>query len=337
MDPYSPPQSNTELPPEPVTRKRWVAVLLALLSPAVAMLYVARWKRAALYFAISILSVPATFLLPMVVGVLGTVVSVGIAMLLPLVGAIDSYRLARAWKNRAPLPWFARWPALVACVVVLYLCVFSLRVFVAEPFKIPASSMEPTLLVGDYIVVSKTAYGWNLPGTSRRIMHFGQPQRGDVIVFRYPQDRSLDYVKRVVGIPGDMVSYYNKRLSINGHEVITTAERVEMTSAEAAAMRQRRYRETLGTTVHSILINPDQPTYFSAMVKQYPGRENCELGDEGLRCKVPEGHYFVMGDNRDSSSDSRYWGFVPDADILGRAVVIWYSSKHPERAGTAIE
>lgn len=336
MNPYSTPQSRSEGPTEPVSRKRWVAVILALVAPPIAMLYVARPLRAIVYLAVVILSLPVAVLLG-AKGIANPGVFSGlISLLVSLMAAADGYRLAQAW-NRATLPWYSRAPALAAFLAAGWLSILALRAFVAEPFRIPSASMEPTLRDGDHILVSKTSYGWNVPFSSWRIVRFAGPKRGDVAVFRYPGDRNVDYVMRVVGLPSDTILYANKRLSINGKEQPTKEQGSEIvTDSQGTPYTLTRYQESMGNLSHSILLNPETPSYQPAGVRDFPGRENCQYREGAFVCKVPADHYFVMGDNRDHSSDSRYWGFVPESDFVGRAFLVWYSAQSPGRAGTAV-
>jgi signal peptidase I len=335
-NPYSAPRSSSDTLAEPILRKRWVAVVLALIAPPVGMLYLARPLRAVVYLAAAIGSAPAAVFL----GASGSgklaMPLVVLSFFVPVVAAVDAFRLVRSW-NRAILPWYSRGPALAAFLAAGWLSILSLRAFVVEPFKIPSAAMEPTLKIGDYILVHKTSYGWNVPFTSRRLVRFAEPNRGDVAVFRYPGDRYIDYIKRVIGLPGDTVAYVDKKLSINGKEVPTRAvESGLITDPEADAYTRKRYQETLDNVEHAILIDPVLPAFHAGAVRQFPGKEGCKYQEAGVVCTVPEGHYFVMGDNRDSSSDSRYWGFVPEEDFVGRAFVIWYSNRNPERAGTDV-
>jgi signal peptidase I len=186
--------------------------------------------------------------------------------------------------------------------------VLIIRSFLAEPFRIPSSSMMPTLLIGDFILVNKFAYGLKLPVLDYKFIPVGEPARGDVAVFRYPRDKSQDYIKRVVGLPGDEIAYRGKKLFVNGEEVaveadgryIGTGRGRDHTGAEVR-------REQLGEVEHQILLKSQ--LFFGG-------------APEGA-WQVPEGHYFVMGDNRDNSEDSRVWGFVPEQNLVGRAFLIW--------------
>jgi len=198
--------------------------------------------------------------------------------------------------------------------------VFFLRSFLYEPFKIPSTSMLPTLEVGDLILVNKYEYGIRLPIINKKIISISDPQRGDVMVFKYPENMALDYIKRVVGVPGDTVSYKNKKLSVNG--VPVKYEALPDYLDQESLSYSKQFREQLGSASHQILNNPRAPSYVPNP-HDFPQRELCNYDAEGFTCKVPAGQYFMMGDNRDNSLDSRYWGFVPDKNIVGRAFFIW--------------
>ena len=185
------------------------------------------------------------------------------------------------------------------------LAVLLLRSFVVEPFRIPSNSMMPTLLTGDFILVDKFSYGIRLPVLNNKIVEMGEPERGDVVVFRYPKDPSTDYIKRVVGLPGDKVGYYNKIVYINGEPVGQVPAGVYIGVGSGISMSGASERqEQLGDTIHDILVMP-----------RTPGLEGEYL--------VGEDEYFVMGDNRDNSNDSRYWGAVPESNLVGKAFRIW--------------
>jgi signal peptidase I len=230
---------------------------------------------------------------------------------------VDNVDLAEAKSRLLMQPWWLDWTAGLFPVI---LAVFLLRSFLFEPFKIPSGSMIPTLLVGDLILVNKFHYGVRLPVINTKLTEGNPLQRGDVVVFRYPPKPSLDYIKRVVGIPGDEVAYLNKRLTVNGQPVPTSA--VPEFFDQDAMRYFKQYEEKLGEKPHRLLIDDDRPAFIPG-VENFAFKDQCRYSVEGVVCKVPEGHYFMMGDNRDNSLDSRYWGFVPDANIVGRAFFIW--------------
>ncbi|MEW6760845.1 MAG: signal peptidase I [Pseudomonadota bacterium] len=209
--------------------------------------------------------------------------------------------------------------------------VFVLRSFLWEPFKIPSSSMVPTLLVGDFILVNKYAYGIRLPIVNQKIIQIGNPQRGDVMVFKYPKDMSQDYIKRVIGVPGDKITYENKRLTVNGKPVEYTA--LDDYLDDQHPIYHKQFMENLAGVPHRILNTDNKRTLDLGAVENFPYREACEYTYDKFTCIVPEGNYFMMGDNRDNSADSRYWGFVPDKNIVGKAIVVWMNFGNPKRIG----
>ena len=209
--------------------------------------------------------------------------------------------------------------------------VFFLRSFLYEPFKIPSPSMVPTLLVGDLILVNKFTYGIRLPLINKKIIEINNPKRGDVMVFKYPKDMSLDYIKRVIGVPGDKIEYKNKRLTVNG-EAVSYAQLPDYLDEERLTY-SKQYTEIISGVQHKILNRPEAPNELSN-IEAYPMREACSYNSEGFACTVPAGHYFMMGDNRDNSADSRYWGFVPDQNIVGKAFVVWMNLGDLKRIGT---
>jgi len=214
--------------------------------------------------------------------------------------------------------------------------VFLIRSFWVEPFKIPSGSMKPTLLVGDFILVNKYIYGIRLPVINKKVIDIDPVRRGDVVVFRYPADPSVDYIKRVIGIPGDRVEYRGKRLTINGQAIAVQSSGF-YTDAEVNYLRLPTFMERLDGKSHQMMIVPAQPPVNLAEVRQFAHRDNCEYNDDGFSCTVPAGHYFMMGDNRDQSSDSRYWGFVPDDHVKGRAFLVWMNFGDFRRIGSGID
>ena len=233
-----------------------------------------------------------------------------------------------ARQSHLAQPWWLDWTA--GLFPVLFV-VFVLRSFLFEPFKIPSGSMIPTLLVGDLILVNKFTYGVRLPVINKKITEGQAVARGDVIVFRYPPQPSLDYIKRVVGLPGDKVEYLNKRLRINGQEVPTEAL---PDFFDTDAMRYfQQFEEHLGPQPHRLLNTPGIAGYIQG-ASDFAGRDQCTYSVEGVTCTVPPGQYFVMGDNRDNSLDSRYWGFVPDENLVGRAFFVWMNFGNLKRIGS---
>jgi signal peptidase I len=224
-------------------------------------------------------------------------------------------------------PWWLDWTAGLFPVILV---VFVLRSFLFEPFKIPSGSMIPTLWIGDLILVNKFHYGVRLPVVNLKLTQGTPVARGDVMVFRYPPRPSVDYIKRVVAIPGDQVAYLNKKLTINGQPVPTEA--LPEFFDESVMRYFKQSQEKLGNKPHNLIVDDDRPAFIPG-ADDFPFRDQCNYTIEGVVCKVPQGHYFMMGDNRDNSLDSRYWGFVPDANIVGRAFFVWMNFGNLGRIG----
>ncbi|MDO5059069.1 MAG: signal peptidase I [Neisseria sp.] len=220
---------------------------------------------------------------------------------------------------------------------------FMLRAFVAEPFQIPSSSMRPGLSVGDFILTSKSSYGIRIPVLNKVLIDTGSVERGDVVVFNYPENPDVNYIKRTVGLPGDLVEYKDKTLYINGQALSQTADGVETypenTPAGMRDISAERFTERLGERSYTVLKMPEYPSFLPQGVRaDFPYRENCQYAEDGsaFSCRVPDGHYFMMGDNRDNSEDSRYWGFVADEYIVGKAFLIWLNLGDFSRIGSRI-
>lgn len=186
----------------------------------------------------------------------------------------------------------------------VFFIVLLLRSFLVEPFRIPSGSLEPTLNIGDLVAVNKFIYGLRLPVWEKEVIAITKPKTGQVAVFRWPPDPSYDYIKRVIGVPGDKISYHNKVLTINGKEMKQSF--VEYTTDESSGRAVAKYREDLNGVEHDIYLNPNFPPIDFAI-------------------EVPSGYYFMMGDNRDDSADSRFWGFVAEEYLRGKATVVWMS------------
>ena len=217
----------------------------------------------------------------------------------------DEYRALRAKILRQP--W---WLEYTAGLFPVILVVFLLRSFLFEPFRIPSGSMLPTLHVGDFILVNKY---------------------GDVVVFRYPMDENVDFIKRIVGVPGDRVEYRDKVLYINGVEQKQSQPRDFIDETSMVTLDERD--EDLSGVTHLMALDHRRPGWvpLQAVMKK---EEGCSSNNRGFVCTVPAGKYFAMGDNRDNSEDSRYWGFVPDENLVGRAVFIWANFGDMSRIGS---
>jgi signal peptidase I len=262
--------------------------------------------------------------------------------------AIDKFVLA---KQRAPgelAHWGIEVPASIFWVLLV---VFVLRSFLAEPFRIPSSSMRPGLETGDFILVNKFSYGVRLPVLDKKVVPVGAPARGDVVVFKAPHESEKDFIKRVVGVPGDTVVYDQKKgVSVNGKPLAQQEQGTySWTESPGDYRTTRRLNETTDGRTYAVAQSPQNEAYNRAAVrKTMPAAEyetirkvgdataqrlpylnspveTCKDAPEGLTCKVPEGHYLVLGDNRDNSDDGRYWGFVPDTHLRGRAFFIWFN------------
>ena len=247
---------------------------------------------------------------------------------------VDHFYLRSRRGKDGEEPWWVAYPKSFFPVILV---VFLLRSFLVEPFKIPSGSMIPTLLVGDFILVNKYTYGIRLPVINTKIAEIDHPKRGDVMVFRFPLDPSTDFIKRVIGLPGDRISYKNKQVFVNDQPAQTvTTGNYDYVEGGLNYVNAMRLDETIDDKHHSILIDPARPVIDLISVKQFQFIENCAYNVEGFSCTVPPGHYFMLGDNRDRSHDSRYWGFVPDENIVGKAMVIWWNFDQMKRVSTAV-
>jgi signal peptidase I len=231
-----------------------------------------------------------------------------------LIWLIDIFVLSKKRAKNAKEPILVEYSKSFFPVIFL---VFFIRSFIAEPFKIPSGSMMPTLLAGDFILVNKFSYGFRVPILNYTIIEVDKPHRGDVFVFHYPPKPSIDYIKRVVGLPGDVIEYKSKTLYINNKKIEQTfVGKYPYIMNEIHHIEAKEFKEALGSVNHSILIH--------------------DLPGENFKFEVPQGHYLAFGDNRDNSADSRVWGFVPEHNLVGRAFFIWFNFSEFKRIGTII-
>jgi signal peptidase I len=243
-----------------------------------------------------------------------------------LIWLLDSLVLKRNRPADADEPIIVEYAKSFFPVILI---VFFVRSFIVEPFKIPSGSMMPTLLAGDYILVNKFTYGLRLPILNRTLIAMNTPKRGDVIVFHYPPDTSIDYIKRVIGVPGDRIKYIDKVLYLNDKPVnLEPVGQYEYVMTGLNMMTASQYREKLGEVSHDILIHD--------VIGQYDSESIGAKFANGEEIVVPTGNYFAMGDNRDNSSDGRVWGFVPDENLVGKAFFIWMNFDQGARIGTEI-
>ena len=296
--------------------KKWTAAVLGLLVQPVGMLYVARPGWAAAYLALA--AIIALGNMSVLRG--RELAGDAILLLVAVICAIHAYRLARDYRA-VKRPWYSRWYGLVVIVAAFAALAFGARAFLFEPFRFPSESMAPSIEPRAHLIVKKWGYG-NYGTYGIHLVRTGMSsgvQRGDVVVFEYPVDTSLNYAKRVIGLPGDRISYYNKRLKINDEEI--QVRQIGDYVRKDRLNPSPQYLERLGDHEYAILIEPEAPAVVPP-VRAFPLGEYCAHTAEGLSCRVPDGHYFVLGDNRDNSSDSRTWGFVPARNIIGKVQYI---------------
>jgi signal peptidase I len=243
-----------------------------------------------------------------------------------LIWLFDIFVLSKKRPSGAEEPVVVEYAKSFFPVILL---VFMVRSFIVEPFKIPSGSMMPTLLAGDFILVNKYTYGLRVPILNNTFIEINKPKRGDVIVFHYPPDPSIDYIKRVIGVPGDRIRYQDKKLTVNGQLLVLQDEReYEYVMSGLNIMEAKQYIEQIDDVKHGILIHDVMGSYdFDTIGARFANNEEII---------VPAGHYLAMGDNRDNSSDSRVWGFVPERNLVGKAFFIWMNFDQPSRIGEAI-
>lgn len=295
--------------------KKWIAAVLGLLSPPVGLLYAAHARAALAYFALSIL-----------VGVLGFLSQAwklpvnAAALVLMIAGASHAYRRAKHYPDAKPRPGYSRWYGILGVVACVITAVLVFRAFFFEPFRAPSSSMLPTIPAGTSLIVQKWGYGnyGTFGKTFLRTTISSPLSRGDLIVFEFPEDRSVVFVKRLVGLPGDRIAYRGKRLFINGEAVPLRPAGDYFDPESKRTIPQ--FVETLPDSEHAVLIG-EQP-FFLRPDSKFPFAEKCTHTVDEMACEVPPGHFFTLGDHRDNSRDSRMWGFLPADHIVGKVVFV---------------
>lgn len=296
--------------------KKWIAVLLGIFAPPIALMYVAQLRWAGIYL-----------LLALAIGVVGefylreTVIATAIHIAFVVTCAVHAYRLARKYPDEQPRPRYSRWYGLLGTAVGLFSVAFAVRAFVVEPFRFPSGSMLPTIPLRAHLIVQKWGYG-NYGTYGIHLLRspiFASLGRGDIIVFEFPQDRSLHYAKRLIGLPGDKIEYRGKKLSVNG-EPIALRQTADYFNSKNLSYTPA-FIESLAGVEYSVLLEKDAPLSITVSLA-FPFRDKCSYDSEGVTCVVPDGNYFTMGDNRDNSFDSRMWGFVPADHIIGKVLYV---------------
>lgn len=295
--------------------KGWLAALLAFFFQPIGFLYVGRWKWAIL----SVAGLIALAGLQFAFANLQQWLRIAQLILCSILARVAYLQAVRFEADRVR-PRYSQWYGLWSAALLITLLLVGFRAFLFEPFRVPAGSMLPTLGVGARLIAQKWGYGnyaaFGLSLTRSPVS--AVVDRGDIFVFEYPPRRKLQYVKRVIGLPGDKIEYRNKILSVNGQEL--SRRRTEDYFDESSVRHYSRFIEKLDRSEYAILFDKDRPAILPAS-QRFPYSDNCTYGNDGVVCLVPKDHYYVLGDNRDNSLDSRYWGFVPQDHLIGK--VVW--------------
>ncbi|WP_295990311.1 signal peptidase I [Rugamonas sp.] len=307
--------------PESWKPKTWIAVILSLFSAPLALLYLERVRWAAWFFLWVVVMGGLGFTLPSIFN--STFLSVVLQLLTWFAGVIVCYREVSNSIVKAQRRWYSRWQALTGLVVAVLLSVTIGTTFLYEHFRVPSTSMLPTVGVGSNVIVQKWGYGhYSKMGVkiSSRSMS-ASLQRGDIVVFDYPVDVRQMYIKRLVGLPGDLVEYRDKHLYVNGHDTRGSLLAEYLEQVDDGARYLTHVAERLESVEYEVLMNPDRDRYFDP--RDFPFHDTCQFNANSVSCRVPENHFFVLGDNRDNSTDSRDWGYVRSDQIVGKVVKIF--------------
>jgi len=295
---------------------RRIAAALGFFVPPVGMLYVARPGLAGIYLALTItVAAVKVFLLHGPAWIGGAVL-----LFIGIVCAVQAYRYARDFRE-VRRPWYSHGAGLVVVIAAFVGLVVGFRAFLFAPYRAVSGSMLPSIEPGANVIVKKWGYGnYGTYGMHiARAPISSEVSRGDIFVFDFPEDTTRAYVQRIVGLPGDRVAYFSKRLWVNDQEAART--RIADFAHRDRATPSQQFLERLGGREYRILIDPDAPASIP-FAKAFPLKEDCTYTQEGVSCRVPAGHYYVLGDNRDNSADSRVWGFVPAENIIGKVQLI---------------
>jgi signal peptidase I len=297
---------------------RWIAAVLGLVLGPLGPLYAGAPRRAALVLVVTLAIAFALFF------------SVGegsqwtwlIRLCVAIAVTIFSYRIAAASKPAVTRPWYTRWYGLLACLLPLVVASVLLRMFFYEPFNVMSSAMNPTLQRGASLVVQKWGYGHRSAFGIRlgSAAHTSELERGDVIAFDYPRDPHTSFVMRIVGLPGDQISYAENRLRVNGVEA--RGRKLPALFDEQQLVYMDRFEEKAGADTYEIVVRPDRQGVPPAGTGEFAHQGSCTFEAYKFSCKVPPGRYFVLGDNRDNSNDSRLWGFVPAQSVVGKVIKV---------------
>ncbi len=299
---------------------KWLAAILGLVSPLLSMLYVAEPGWAVVYFvgAYGVALLAALFLHQ---SVLLAIILLLVGWGVPLAAAFHSYQLARDYPDDRPRPRYSRGYSVIGMGLGVFAVIFGFRAFLFEPFKFPSLAMVPTIESGSFLVVQKWGYGhYGTYGVTLFHNPVSSPLvRGDLVAFEAPHDRSITFAQRLIGLPGDKVAYRGKQLSING-KLVTRGKEGEYHAAAMPLRSLTRYSESLDAGDYSVAI--DESVTINIKDAARVVEPVCTYEGADFTCEVPAGHYFMMGDNRDNSNDSRYWGFLPADHIVGKVVKV---------------